>query len=454
MEQMKENKMGVMGVHRLLLSMSVPMMISMLVQALYNIVDSIFVAQFDQRALTAVSLAFPVQTLIIALATGTGVGINSIVSRRLGEKNTKEADKTAMNGIFLEAISSLLFVVFGLFFARTFFTFFTEDEATIAYGAQYLGICSIFSLGIFMQIATERLLQSTGKTVLNMLTQGAGAIVNIILDPIMIFGLLGFPKMGAAGAALATVIGQWVAMVVGLMFNLRKNKELTLSFKGFRPDKKIIRDIYAIGVPSIIMQSIGTVMTIGMNRILANDLAISVFGVYFKLQSFVFMPIFGLTNALIPIIAYNYGAKKRDRIIKVSRFALVITTIVMLFGSIVFHLFPQGLLQLFQADEKMLEIGIPALRIISISFCLSGISIICASLFQALGAAIWSMIISMIRQLIVILPAAYLLMKLSGMPAVWFSLPIAELVAMILSVIVFVRVYSRVIKTIPERKEV
>lgn len=443
MEERQENKMGVMSTHRLLISMSLPMMLSMLVQALYNIVDSVFVANFDQRALTAVSLSFPVQSLMIALASGTGVGINSMVSRRLGEKRFDEANKTARNGLFVEGVSSLLFVIFGIFFARPFFSFFTEDAQTVEYGVQYLSVCTILSLGIFLQIGGERLLQSTGKTVLNMVTQGIGAITNIILDPILIFGLFGMPRMGCAGAALATVIGQWVAMVLALVINAKVNRELSVSFRGFRPELRIIREIYAIGVPSIIMQAITSVMTVGMNKILGNDVAISVFGVYFKLQSFIFMPIFGLTNAVIPIVAYNFGARKKQRITDVSRFALLITVAVMAVGTLIFHLNTKTLLGFFNADAAMLEIGIPALQIISIAFCFSGVCIICASIFQALGHAFWSMIVSMIRQLVVILPAAYILMHFWGMPAVWFSLPFAELVAMLLSIFLYFKICKK-----------
>lgn len=441
---MEENKMGVMKVNRLLISMSLPMMMSMLVQALYNIVDSIFVSHFSQNALTAVSLTFPVQSLMIAIATGTGVGINSLVSRRLGEKRFKDADKTAVNGMVLEFLSSLIFVIIGIFFSNKFFAFFTDDLEVIEFGRQYMSVCCIFSLGIFMQIAGERILQSTGKTMYNMVTQGAGAIVNIILDPILIFGLLGFPKMGAAGAAAATVIGQWTAMILAFYFNYTKNKEISISFKGFKPSGRVIAEIYAIAVPSIIMQSIMSVSTVSMNRILSDDIAISVFGVYFKLQSFVFMPVFGLTNALIPIAAYNYGAGKPIRMKQAVKLSLVIATALMLMGTILLECLPGVFLQMFNANDKMLEIGIPALRTISVSFCFSGVSIICASYFQALGKAVWSMIISILRQLAILVPAAYILMRIGGLRLVWFSLPAAEVFAMILSVCLYLNISGRV----------
>jgi putative MATE family efflux protein len=440
----QENKMGVMKVNRLLVSMSLPMMASMLVQALYNIVDSIFVSHYDADALTAVSLTFPVQSLMIAIATGTGVGINSLVSRRLGEGRFKDANKTAVHGMFLEFLSSVVFVIIGLVFSKSFFKAFTSDPEVIEFGRQYMLICCVFSMGIFMQIAGERLLQSTGKTMYNMITQGCGALVNIILDPILIFGMFGLPEMGIAGAAAATVIGQWVAMILALYFNAAKNKEISVSIRGFKPDGRITAEIYAIAVPSIIMQSIMSISTVGMNKILDNDTAISVFGVYFKLQSFVFMPVFGLTNALIPIAAYNYGAGKLGRMKEAVRIALAITVGLMGTGTLLFEVFPAEFLEMFKADENMLKIGIPALRIIASSFCFSGVSIICASYFQALGKAVWSMLISIIRQLVVLLPAAFVLMMIGGLDIVWTALPAAEVFAMILSTVLYRKISKRV----------
>ena len=325
--------MGTMSVQKLLITMALPMMASMLVQALYNIVDSIFVSHYNPAALTAVSLTFPVQSLMIAIATGTGVGINSLVSRRLGEKNFDEANRTAVHGLLLEFLSSFIFVIIGLCFSGKFFSFFTSDPEVIEFGKQYMSICCTLSVGVFMQIAVERVLQSTGKTLFSMVAQGTGAITNIILDPILIFGMFGLPKMGIAGAALATVIGQWIAMVTAFVLNIKKNKEISLSLKGFKPDGKIVSEIYAIAIPSIIMQSIMSISTVGMNKILANDTAISVFGIYFKLQSFIFMPVFGMTNALIPIAAYNYGAKKLDRMNNAVKTALVISLCIMGTGS-------------------------------------------------------------------------------------------------------------------------
>lgn len=437
--------MGTMNVNKLLVSMALPMMASMLVQALYNIVDSIFVSHYNFNGLTAVSLTYPVQSLMIAIASGTGVGINSLVSRKLGEKRFADANNTAIHGMFLEFFSSLLFVIIGLFFSEKFFTFFTKDSEVIEFGRQYMSVCCIFSMGIFMQIAGERLLQSTGKTMYNMMTQGCGAIVNIILDPILIFGMFGIPEMGVTGAALATVIGQWTAMILALIFNCKKNKEISISMKNFKADKRIVGEIYSIAVPSIIMQSIMSISTVGMNKIFNDDTAISVFGVYFKLQSFVFMPVFGLTNALIPIAAYNYGAKMKDRMIKAVRIALVMTTCLMGVGTILFEIFPATFLGFFQADANMLKIGVPALRIIGISFCFSGVSIICSSYFQALGKAVWSMMISLIRQLFILLPAAFVLMKLGGLDIVWLALPVAEVSAMILSSVLYKHISKKML---------
>ena len=431
----KENKMGTMKVQKLLITMALPMMASMLVQALYNIVDSIFVSHYNPDALTAVTLTFPVQSLMIAISTGTGVGINSLVSRRLGEKNFGEANRTAMHGLILEFLSSFIFVIIGLCFSGKFFSFFTSDPEVIEFGRQYMLVCCTLSVGIFMQIAAERLLQATGKTLLSMVAQGLGAIVNIILDPILIFGWFGLPQMGVVGAALATVIGQWVAMITAFILNAKKNKEITVSFKGFKFDNKIVGEIYAIAIPSIIMQSIMSVTTVGMNKILANDIAISVYGIYFKLQSFIFMPIFGMTNALVPIVAYNYGARKLDRMNLAVKTALVISLCIMGTGTLLFECFPGIFLNMFKADSIMMEIGVPALRIIATSFCFSGVAIICASYFQGLGKAVYSMIISILRQLVILLPVSFVLMKIGGMSLVWFGMPVAEVFAMTMSLI-------------------
>ena len=354
----KENKMGVMPVNRLLISMSVPMMISMLVQALYNIVDSMFVAQISENALTAVSLAFPAQNLMIAVATGTGVGVNALLSKSLGEKNFDRVNKTAGNAVFLAFCSFVVFALLGGFFSRLFFTLQTDIEEIVNYGEQYLIICTVFSFGVFGQVTFERLLQSTGKTIYTMITQGVGAIINIIFDPILIFGYLGFPKMGVAGAAVATVFGQIVAFILAVVLNHFKNPEVRLHVRNFRPRARIIRNIYSVGVPSIIMASIGSVMTFGMNKILIafTPTATAVFGVYFKLQSFVFMPVFGLNNGMVPIVAYNYGAKKPQRITHTVKLSILYAVGIMFIGLLVFLLLPDKLLAIFNASENMLKI--------------------------------------------------------------------------------------------------
>ncbi len=435
-----ENKMGVMNVNRLLITMALPMMASMLIQSMYNIVDSIFVAIYSKDALTAVSLCFPVQSLMIALAAGTGVGINSLLSRRLGEKKHEEANKTAVNGIFLAILTSIAVAVAGIIFSGSFFAFFTDTPETIEMGREYMMICTVFSLGVFGQIVAERLLQSTGKTLLSMLTQMSGAVVNIILDPILIFGWFGIPEMGVAGAAIATVIGQWVAMVTAFILNHCYNKEIKLKIKGFRPDRCVISDIYRVAIPAIIMQSITSIMTVGMNKILASDMAISIFGIYFKINSFIFMPIFGMTNALIPIFAYNYGARKKDRIYGTMRIARILSISIMALGTALVMGFPEFFLKLFDADAEMFKMGVPALMIIPIGFVFAGYCIVVISLLQAIGAPNASMIISIIRQILVILPVAFVLKIWLGFPAVWASLPIAELVATVMCIIFYKRI--------------
>lgn len=443
----KENKMGVMPIGRLLLSMALPMMAAMLIQALYNVVDSVFVSRLGEDALTAVSLAFPIQNLMIAISTGTGVGINALLSKSLGEKNLEQADKTAVNGVFLALLSYLLFLIFGFLGVRPFFLSQTDIASIVEYGCQYLSICTIASFGIFGEIVFERLLQSTGKTFYTMITQGAGAIINIILDPILIFGLLGLPKMGVAGAALATVIGQIVAMALGIYFNFSKNHEIHLQFRGFRPDGATIRRIYIVGIPSIIMASISSVMTFGMNKILMafTSTATAVFGVYYKLQSFIFMPVFGLNNGMVPIVSFNYGARRRDRLVKTVKLSVLYAMMIMLIGFVIFQLFPHILLSFFNASQDMLTIGIPALRIISISFLFAGFCIIVGSVFQALGNGILSLIISVARQLLVLLPVAYFLSFTGNLDLVWLSFPIAELVSVTLSALFLRHIYRTVI---------
>lgn len=449
---MEENKMGVMPVNRLLMSMSLPMMVSMLVQALYNIVDSIFVSRINENALTAVSLAFPIQALLIAFGTGTGVGVNAVLSKALGEKNNEKASKAAVNGLFLALMTYLIALVIGIFFVRPFYHSQTDDAEIVTYGIQYLSIVCIFSIGMLMQMMLEKLLQSTGKTIYSMITQSVGAIINIVMDPILIFGLFGMPKLGVAGAAVATIFGQCVGSGLALFFNLKYNKEISLSLKGFKPDIPVIGKIYSVGIPSIIMQAIGSVMTYGMNRILISfsSTAAAVFGVYFKIQSFVFMPVFGLNNGMVPIIAYNYGAGKRERVVKTLKLAVTYAMGIMLFGLLLFHSVPDLFLKMFAASDHMMEIGVPALRIISLHFPLAAIGIVFSSFYQALGNGIYSMWVSLIRQLIVLLPAAWLLAKLGNVIYVWWAFPIAEVFALCVSICMMMIIFKRVVNHIGE----
>lgn len=438
----QENKMGVMPIPKLLITMSLPIVLSMLVQALYNIVDSIFVAQINENALTAVSLAFPVQNLMIAISAGTGVGINALLSRNLGEKKYEDANLAARNGIFLAIVSSIIMALIGIFGSRPFFLMQTKDPQIVSYGTQYMTIITVVSIGIFMQITFERLLQATGRTIYTMITQGLGAIINIILDPILIFGLFGFPRMEVAGAALATVTGQVIAVFLSLYYNIKKNPEININMKGFRLNKRVISCIYQVGIPSIIMQSIGSVMVFGMNKILLlfSSTAAAVFGVYFKLQSFIFMPIFGLNNGMIPIIAYNYGSKQKKRILSTIKLSVGVAVFIMCIGLFLFQTFPAQLLNFFDASEHMLEIGVPALRIISLSFIFAGYCIIIGSVFQALGNGMYSLVVSAARQLLVILPVAYLFAMFFGLHMVWWAIPIAEIVSVLLSMLLFRRI--------------
>lgn len=456
-EQVAENKMGIMPVNKLVWNMSLPMMVSMLVQALYNIVDSIFVARLSENALTAVSLAFPLQTLTIAVGAGTGVGINAILSKSLGEKNYKKANQTAVNGGLLYILSYLLFLIIGFVAVKPFYAsqLGGSSQEIMDMGVQYLSIVMIFSFGIFGQVFFERLLTSTGKTVFSMISQLTGALTNIILDPILIFGMFGMPKMGVAGAAIATVIGQCVAAIVACVCNIKYNHEVNLSLKGFRPNGAIIGSIYMVGVPSIIMQSIGSVMTYSMNKILIDfsSTATAVFGVYFKLQSFFFMPVFGLNNGITPIIAYSYGAQLRKRMIKTIKISMGIALGLMLFGFACFELVPQVLLGMFDASEDMLGIGCHALRVIGIHFLICWFCIISGTIFQALGKAFYSMIVSIMRQLVVLIPAAYILAKTGGLDAVWWSFPIAETMSLVVSTCCLVNIYKKIIKPLPEGNE-
>jgi putative MATE family efflux protein len=449
--EMQENKMGVMPVKRLIINMALPMMISMLVQALYNVVDSIFVAMIEEDALTAVTLAFPMQNLMIAVGSGTGVGINALLSKALGEKDTKKASKAANVGLFLTALSFAAFLIIGIFGAGPFIASQTDSPVIRGYGSSYLRIVSCLSFGLFFQVTFERLLQSTGRTVQSMLSQSTGAIVNLIFDPIMIFGLFGFPKLGVAGAAYATVLGQVCAACVGLRMNLKKNPEIRISLQEIlHPEASIVKRIYFVAIPSILMVSIGSLMTYMMNRILImfSTTATAVFGVYFKLQSFIFMPVFGLNNGLIPVLAYNYGARRRNRIEEALWFTLRLAVGIMLAGMLIFQLMPDTLLRMFNASDEMLVIGRSALRIISISFPVAGACIVMGSVFQAFSQSYYSLIVSVGRQLVVLIPVAWLLSKTGVVTNVWWAFPIAEVMSLILSISLFHRLYKNIIMKI------
>lgn len=454
MENNRENIMGTKPVNSLLVGMAVPIMLSMLVQALYNIVDSVFVSMLSENALTSVSLIFPIQNLMISVAVGTALGVNAVLSRRLGEKDFAAANRVADNGIFLALLSAIAFAILGLMCSKLFMSSFTSDPEILSMGADYMAIVTIFSLGIFMQCMLERIIQVTGKTFYQMVIQLVGAVVNIILDPILIFGLCGLPKMGVAGAAIATVLGQTVSMIIGFYLNATKNHEVKITFKGFRPCARTIKNIYQIGVPSIIMQSIGSVMTFGINKILIvfSSTAVSVFGIYFKLQSFVFMPVFGVTSALVPIVGYNYGAQRPKRILQAVRMALIMCVGIMTIGLIMFEVAPELLLSMFNASPSMLEIGVPALRIIAISFVFAGASIVASSMFQALGEGMHSLIMSVVRQLVVLLPAAYIWAKLFGLSAVWWSFPTAEIAAFMLTIVFSFKTYRTILKPMMDKE--
>ncbi len=444
----EENKMGILPIKKLILTMSLPMMISMLVQALYNVVDSMFVAQISENALTGVTLAYPLQMLMISLGSGTGVGINALLSRSLGEKKFDRADASANNGLFLTLLNYILFLLVGLFLAEPFIRSQTSDLQIIEYGSTYLRICTVLSFGCFFQMTFERLLQSTGKTILSMISQGTGAIINIIFDPILIFGLFGFPRMGVAGAALATVAGQMIAAILGLGLNIKWNTEIHLSIQQmFKPAFSIIKRIYAVGIPSVLMMSIGSVMTYLMNQILIgfSTTATAVFGIYFKLQSFFFMPVFGMNNGLIPVLAYNYGARKKERINEALSFAVKLALGIMMVGFLVFEFMPDKLLQIFDASEHMMSIGIPALRIICISFPIAGICIAMGSVFQAFSKSTYSLVISVGRQLVVLIPVAWLLAQTGNINMVWWSFPIAEVISLLISLFFFRKIQRDII---------
>ncbi|WP_024864948.1 MATE family efflux transporter [Butyrivibrio sp. FCS014] len=447
----KENKMGVMPIKKLIVTMSLPMMISMMVQALYNVVDSIFVSQIDEEALTAVTLAFPMQNLMIALAAGTGVGVNALLSRSLGEKKFDISDSAANASLLLTVFNYAVFLFIGIFFTGSFIASQTHNPIIHEYGNTYLSIICTCSVFLFFQVTFERLLQSTGRTVFSMISQASGAITNIIFDPVFIFGLGPFPEMGVAGAAYATILGQLVGSLIGLYCNLHYNKDIKLSLKSiFHPSLQVIKEIYFVGVPSILMMSIGSAMTYMMNRILESfsSTATAVFGVYFKLQSFFFMPVFGLNNGLIPVLAYNYGARKKARIIEALKFAIILAVSIMLVGMVTFLVIPDVLLSFFTASDNMLLMGIPALRIISLSFPLAGLCIAMGSIFQAFSKSIYSLAISVGRQLVVLIPVAWLLSKTGSLDLVWCAFPIAELSSLLLSSYFFRKLYRQTVSVL------
>ncbi len=450
MNKQNTNKLEVMPIPKLLLTISFPLIISMLVQALYNIVDSMFVARLGEDALAAVSLTFPVQNLIIAVATGTGVGMNALISRYLGAKESHRANVIAKNGMFLAIINGIVFALIGILASNYYFQIQTTNETIVNYGSQYMLIVCLGSLSIFVQITGERLLQSTGKTIYSMGAQGVGAIINIVLDPILIFGLFGFPALGVSGAAIATIIGQSAGALLAMYFTLKHNKEININMINFRPSWQSISEIYKIGIPAIMMTSIGSIMVFGMNGILLmfSTTAATVFGIYFKLQSFIFMPIFGLTNGLISIVAYNYGAKNKARILATYRLACCISIGIMFVGFLAFQLIPNQLLSLFEATPELLSIGNPALKTISWSFIFAGFVIPTSAFFQALGDSFYSLIISVARQLIVMLPIAYFLAYVGGLDMVWYSFLFAEIASVGSTIVLLKRTYQLKIKTL------
>lgn len=445
-----ENKMGIMPVNKLLITMSLPMMASMLIQALYNVVDSVFVAKIGEEAITALSLAFPVQNLMIGVATGTGVGMNALLSRSLGEKDTKKVNQAATNGVVLAVLSSLVFVLFGIFGSRAFFSIQTDNSLIVEYGTQYISICTIGSAFLYISIIFERLMQATGKTIYSMYTQGIGALTNIVLDPILIFVF----DLDVIGAALATVIGQMVSCFTGIMLNHKFNPEISLNFKGFRFHGETVKRIYSVGVPSMLMMGIGSVMNFSLNKILIDffsTTAAAVLGIYYKIQSFAFMPLFGMNNGIVPIIAYNYGAGKRKRITKCIRLAVTYATCIMLVAVAVFQLLPKELLLMFEASENMLSIGIPAFRIISLHYIFAGFCIVMGTVFQAFGKGLLSLIVSICRQMVVLLPVAYFLAVLftDNINMFWLCFPIAEVMSLTVSALCYIHIYKKIIKHIP-----
>lgn len=451
----QENKMGVLPVNKLLLNMGVPLMLSMLVQACYNVVDSVYVAQISEDALTAVSMAFPIQSVMIAVCSGTCVGMNAMLSRSLGEKNFRNANRAANNGVFLAICSYLAFVLVGIFVSRPFYMSQISYNLNIVNaGVAYMRVCCVFSLGSFFQMTFERMMQGTGLTFYTMITQMTGAIVNIILDPMFIFGLGPFPKLGVTGAAVATCVGQTVAAILAIILNQKYNKEIYVRIRQiFQPSWGVIKRIYYVGIPSTIMASIGSVMYYGMNLILTgfSSTASAVFGVYFKLQSFFFLPIFGMNNAIVPIMAYNFGAQKRSRMIQTLKCGLAFAVVIMSVGVLAFEAIPQVLLGFFNASDDMLRIGDPALRIVAVHFPIAAVGIVLGTTFQALGKAVYSAFVSLGRQLVVLLPVAYVLAKMGGLSVIWWSFPIAELVSLILTLIFFRKIYRDVVLQVEDR---
>jgi len=451
-EDIRENKMGVMPVNRLLVTMAAPLALSMLIQAMYNIVDSIFVSHVSEAALSAVSLAFPVQNVMMALSSGTAVGVNALLSRSLGSRRYDDADRYAGTGIFLSGVSAIIMLLFGVFFSRRYFAMQVADADIIRYGGDYLFIVTVFSFGVFWQVLGERLLASTGKTLYFMITQSTGAVINIILDPILIFGLLGFPRLETSGAAIATVTGQFVAAGLAFLFNAKVNTEIHLRPRYIRLNLKYAKNILAIGIPSMIMLLVGSVMNYGMNQILLvfNSTAVAVFGIYYKQQSFVFMPVFGLNNAMVPIVAYNYGARRRKRIVQTIKLSVLYAVLLMLVGFTLFMTIPETMLGMYNASETMMTIGVPALRTTALSFLFAGFCIVCSSVFQALGNGGYALIVSVCRQLLALLPIAYLFSLSGRLELVWLAFPLAEIVSLTVSAVLLKRIYREKIAPLPD----
>ena len=457
-----ENKMGTMPVGKLLINMATPIIIAMLVQAFYNVVDSYFVSRISEdtaikeSAIAAMSLSFAIQNILIGFATGIGVGVNALLSKSLGEGNQERANRTAGNGVILALFSTVIFIVFGMFGTRGYFSLMSDSPLTVEFGTQYIRICCMLSLGVFIEILGERLLQSSGRTFYTLITQGTGAIINIIMDPILIFGLGPFPQMGIAGAAVATVIGQWVAAILAVIFNLKFNPDVQFSLGCLKPRKDIMLPIVTVGIPTVIMTSIGSFMNMGLNKILQGftqfgEVPVNVFGIYFKLQSFFFMPLFGLNTATISIVAYNYGARKPDRIVKTLKVAAVSAVLFMLLGLAAFQSIPDILLGIFDKSELFLHLGTRALRTISLCFPFAAACIALGACFQALGNGIYTTIVSLCRQLIVLLPAAFLLSLSGDVNAVWWAFPIAELMSLAATAFFFFRIYRQKIRPMRQK---